>query len=176
MQVCLVAVLLRADGFERYRCDRERTLGLAMGNLQKVLKCAGGAEEVGVGRGGARPGSSARCYSAARERVGAPVQTPTVCRRGWAPLWLNEPWLLFLPVTLQACQPPLCCPRGATLLRNARPPPGNDDIITLRAQDDSDTLMLTFESTKSERLAGVPVGGEAGHAVYKRVGGQVGSA
>jgi proliferating cell nuclear antigen len=41
--VCLVAFLLRADGFEHYRCDRALTLGLHLANFSKILKCAGDA-------------------------------------------------------------------------------------------------------------------------------------
>jgi hypothetical protein len=39
--VCLVTLELRADGFELYRCDRTRTLGISLANLAKILKCAG---------------------------------------------------------------------------------------------------------------------------------------
>eukprot|EP00033_Pygsuia_biforma_P000473 GCRY01000559.1.p1 GENE.GCRY01000559.1~~GCRY01000559.1.p1 ORF type:complete len:261 (+),score=85.51 GCRY01000559.1:127-909(+) len=38
--VSLVAVLLRADGFEHFRCDRAVTLGHNMKNLANVLKCS----------------------------------------------------------------------------------------------------------------------------------------
>jgi len=41
--VCLVTLMLRADGFESYRCDVGRMLGVSIVNLQKVLKCAGGS-------------------------------------------------------------------------------------------------------------------------------------
>ncbi|KAI8466741.1 MAG: PCNA proliferating cell nuclear antigen [Monoraphidium minutum] len=68
--VCLVTLMLRADGFEHYRCDRARTLGISIVNLQKVLKCA-----------------------------------------------------------------------------------GNDDVITLRAQDDGDALTLIFESPNADRIS-----------------------
>lgn len=39
--VCLVALLLRADGFDHFRCDRNVTLGIQLANLSKLLKCAG---------------------------------------------------------------------------------------------------------------------------------------
>ncbi len=39
--VSLVALLLRADGFEHYRCDKNMSLGLSLQSLSKVLKCAG---------------------------------------------------------------------------------------------------------------------------------------
>jgi len=39
--VSLVALLLRADGFEHYRCDRNMTMGMNLSNMSKMLKCAG---------------------------------------------------------------------------------------------------------------------------------------
>ncbi|KAH8104888.1 proliferating cell nuclear antigen [Phellopilus nigrolimitatus] len=38
--VALVAVQLQADGFVKYRCDRPMPLGVNLGSLTKVLKCA----------------------------------------------------------------------------------------------------------------------------------------
>lgn len=38
--VSLCAMRLRNDGFEHYRCDRDMNLGLNLGNLAKILKCA----------------------------------------------------------------------------------------------------------------------------------------
>lgn len=38
--VALVAVKLKADGFQKYRCDRPIPLGVNVGSLTKVLKCA----------------------------------------------------------------------------------------------------------------------------------------
>uniref|UniRef100_A0A7S0RYP4 DNA sliding clamp PCNA n=1 Tax=Chlamydomonas leiostraca TaxID=1034604 RepID=A0A7S0RYP4_9CHLO len=68
--VCLVSFHLRADGFDHFRCDRPQNMGIHIGNLSKVLKCA-----------------------------------------------------------------------------------GNDDIITLKADDNGDTLTLMFESEKQERIS-----------------------
>jgi len=39
--VALVALLLRANDFDHYRADRNLTLGINLGSLAKVLKCAG---------------------------------------------------------------------------------------------------------------------------------------
>ena len=39
--VALVSLLLRSDGFEPYRCDRNLTLGMNVNSLNKILKCAG---------------------------------------------------------------------------------------------------------------------------------------
>eukprot|EP01116_Phalansterium_solitarium_P025069 TRINITY_DN9408_c0_g2_i1.p1 TRINITY_DN9408_c0_g2~~TRINITY_DN9408_c0_g2_i1.p1 ORF type:complete len:263 (+),score=77.92 TRINITY_DN9408_c0_g2_i1:97-885(+) len=38
--VSLVSLLLRADGFEHYRCDRNLSLGINLGSMAKILKCA----------------------------------------------------------------------------------------------------------------------------------------
>ncbi|CAM8961482.1 hypothetical protein QQ045_005358 [Rhodiola kirilowii] len=39
--VALVALLLRSEGFEHYRCDRNLSIGMNLGNMSKMLKCAG---------------------------------------------------------------------------------------------------------------------------------------
>lgn len=39
--VSLVSLFLRNDGFQHYRADRNISLGLNLGSLSKVLKCAG---------------------------------------------------------------------------------------------------------------------------------------
>ena len=38
--VSLVALLLRAEGFEPYRCDRAIQLGINMASMSKILKCS----------------------------------------------------------------------------------------------------------------------------------------
>ena len=38
--VCLVSLLLRAEGFDPYRCDRNVSLGIHIATLTKVMKCA----------------------------------------------------------------------------------------------------------------------------------------
>ena len=38
--VSLVAMQLRSDGFEHYRCDRNLNMGLNLTNMAKMLKCA----------------------------------------------------------------------------------------------------------------------------------------
>ncbi|KAE8672609.1 Proliferating cell nuclear antigen [Hibiscus syriacus] len=38
--VALVALLLRSEGFEHYRCDRNLSMGMNLGNMSKMLKCA----------------------------------------------------------------------------------------------------------------------------------------
>jgi len=39
--VSLVSVTLRADGFDKYRCDRQLAMGMNLGSMSKILKCAG---------------------------------------------------------------------------------------------------------------------------------------
>ena len=38
--VCLVAVNLKSEGFDRYKCDRAVSLGVDMESMAKVLRCA----------------------------------------------------------------------------------------------------------------------------------------
>jgi len=38
--VSLVSMLLRSDGFEHFRCDRNLSLGINLGAMAKILKCA----------------------------------------------------------------------------------------------------------------------------------------
>lgn len=44
--VSLVALLLRSDGFENYRCDRNLSLGINLMSMSKVLKCAGNDDAI----------------------------------------------------------------------------------------------------------------------------------
>lgn len=39
--VSLVALTLRSDGFEHFRCDRNFSMGMNLNNMDKMLKCAG---------------------------------------------------------------------------------------------------------------------------------------
>ncbi|KAJ0678386.1 putative proliferating cell nuclear antigen, PCNA [Helianthus annuus] len=41
MHQAIVSLLLRSDGFEHYRCDRNMSLGMNLGVMAKMLKCAG---------------------------------------------------------------------------------------------------------------------------------------
>merc|ERR1712228_656993 len=38
--VSLVSLNLRADGFDKYRCDRNLSMGMNLGSMSKILKCA----------------------------------------------------------------------------------------------------------------------------------------
>ncbi|CAH8288714.1 unnamed protein product [Heterobilharzia americana] len=44
--VSLVSLLLRSDGFETYRCDRNLSLGLNITSASKILRCASGNDAV----------------------------------------------------------------------------------------------------------------------------------
>jgi len=46
--VCLCSVLLRQDMFTNYRCDRNKSIGLNIPTLSKVLKCAGNDESITI--------------------------------------------------------------------------------------------------------------------------------
>ncbi|KAK6643523.1 hypothetical protein RUM43_005033 [Polyplax serrata] len=39
--VSLVSLNLKCDGFDKYRCDRNMSMGMNIGSLVKILKCAG---------------------------------------------------------------------------------------------------------------------------------------
>lgn len=46
--VSLVALLLRQEGFESYRCDRSIPLGINIASMTKILKCAGNDDSVTI--------------------------------------------------------------------------------------------------------------------------------
>lgn len=46
--VSLVALKLNAEGFDRFRCDKKTALGLNLGSLSKVLKCAGNDDVITI--------------------------------------------------------------------------------------------------------------------------------
>jgi len=46
IHVSLVALELRAEGFELYRCDRSMNMGFKVGGLLKILKCAGNKDSL----------------------------------------------------------------------------------------------------------------------------------
>lgn len=119
------------------RCDRPLTLGLNLASLQKILKCAGGQERMGGwGAGGSHAGPRA----AAGRHV-------LVWRWGSCRLRLCHDAAARL-VDVGASMPPLT-PHTPTPT-----PAGNDDIVTLRANDDGDSITLMFESPKQDRISG----------------------
>ncbi|XP_015123845.1 proliferating cell nuclear antigen [Diachasma alloeum] len=44
--VSLVSLSLRSDGFDKYRCDRNLSMGMAIATMSKILKCAGSEDTV----------------------------------------------------------------------------------------------------------------------------------
>ncbi|RWS29053.1 proliferating cell nuclear antigen-like protein, partial [Leptotrombidium deliense] len=46
--VSLVAVQLKSEGFDKYRCDRSVTLGMNLASLSKILKCAGNDDTITI--------------------------------------------------------------------------------------------------------------------------------
>ena len=38
--VSLVSVSLRADGFDKFRCDRQLSMGMNLASMSKILRCA----------------------------------------------------------------------------------------------------------------------------------------
>ncbi|RZF40894.1 hypothetical protein LSTR_LSTR017095, partial [Laodelphax striatellus] len=39
--VSLVSLNLRSDGFDKYRCDRNLSMGINLASMSKIMKCAG---------------------------------------------------------------------------------------------------------------------------------------
>ena len=63
--VSLVAMQLKSDGFEHYRCDRDMSIGMNMASLSKILKCANNDDVItikaeDVSRSPTRPRNMAR--------------------------------------------------------------------------------------------------------------------
>ncbi|KAL8257507.1 hypothetical protein R6Q59_029548 [Mikania micrantha] len=46
--VALVSLLLRSEGFEHYRCDRNLSMGMNISNMAKMLRCAGNDDIVTI--------------------------------------------------------------------------------------------------------------------------------
>eukprot|EP00823_Brevimastigomonas_motovehiculus_P007801 TRINITY_DN697_c1_g1_i1.p2 TRINITY_DN697_c1_g1~~TRINITY_DN697_c1_g1_i1.p2 ORF type:complete len:336 (+),score=120.65 TRINITY_DN697_c1_g1_i1:50-1057(+) len=46
--VALVNLLIRADGFDHFRCDRNISLGINLTSMAKILKCAGGDDSITI--------------------------------------------------------------------------------------------------------------------------------
>uniref|UniRef100_A0A6M2DJV6 DNA sliding clamp PCNA n=1 Tax=Xenopsylla cheopis TaxID=163159 RepID=A0A6M2DJV6_XENCH len=44
--VSLVSMTLRADGFDKFRCDRNLSMGMNLGSMSKILKCANNEDTV----------------------------------------------------------------------------------------------------------------------------------
>ena len=46
--VSLVSLTLRSDGFDKFRCDRNLSMGMNLGSMAKILKCANNDDTVTV--------------------------------------------------------------------------------------------------------------------------------
>ncbi|XP_077999179.1 proliferating cell nuclear antigen-like [Glandiceps talaboti] len=46
--VSLCSLLLKCDGFQNFRCDRNITLGMNLGSMSKILKCAGNDDSITI--------------------------------------------------------------------------------------------------------------------------------
>lgn len=46
--VSLVSLNLRSDGFDKYRCDRNLSMGMNLANMAKIFKCANNTDTVTV--------------------------------------------------------------------------------------------------------------------------------
>jgi len=44
--VALVCLDLKAEGFEYFRCDKKRELGISLKNMSQILKCAGNDDQI----------------------------------------------------------------------------------------------------------------------------------
>ena len=53
--VCLVSATLKSDGFDRYTCDRDVSLGVDMDSMARVLKCAAKDDIITLSAQGANP-------------------------------------------------------------------------------------------------------------------------
>lgn len=46
--VSLVSLILKSDGFDKYRCDRNLTMGMNLASLTKIVKCANNDDTVTI--------------------------------------------------------------------------------------------------------------------------------
>ena len=46
--VSLIALQLREDGFEKFRCDRNMSLGISLESMTKVLKCSSSEDVISL--------------------------------------------------------------------------------------------------------------------------------
>ncbi|CRK94227.1 CLUMA_CG007742, isoform A [Clunio marinus] len=46
--VSLVSLNMRSDGFDKYRCDRNLSMGMNLANMAKILKCANNTDTVTI--------------------------------------------------------------------------------------------------------------------------------
>jgi len=49
--VSLVSLLLRSDGFDTYRCDKNLSMGIKLPSMSKILKCSGNDDSITIKAG-----------------------------------------------------------------------------------------------------------------------------
>jgi len=96
--VSLVSMQLRADGFDHFRCDRNLSMGINLGNMAKMLKCAGNEDVVtmkvraggeGSGGGGGAGGAAGRAEQLEQRSARRPHKRPRP--RGRRPRFARGP-------------------------------------------------------------------------------------
>jgi hypothetical protein len=123
--VSLVALLLRADGFEHYRCDRSISMGMNLANMVRALTSGRPCRRAGAARA-----TPAAAYRAAAGRGGP----PSAARRCVA---------AAADARRRAAR--RCLP-GLRLQSKMLKCAGNDDIITMKADDNGDVVTFMFEN------------------------------
>ena len=53
--MCLVSVQLSADGFDKYTCERNVSLGVDMDSMSRVLRCAANNDIISIAAEGTSP-------------------------------------------------------------------------------------------------------------------------
>ncbi len=127
--VSLVSMMLRSDGFDHYRCDRNISMGMNLVNMAKMLKCANDKDIVTmkVGRLWSARGES-RCFPARCLNLRA-----ADAGRHAAAACSSE------ALKGKAC----VCGSGAGAHARAR----------AQAEDQGDTITFMFESENQERIS-----------------------
>jgi proliferating cell nuclear antigen len=92
--VALVSVKLDAIGFRKYRCDRPMPLGVNLGSLTKVLKCAKDDDIVTI-----KAGDDADVLNLTYEAKS----------KSFIISFQSEIWLLLRFVHLWSCAPSILC-------------------------------------------------------------------
>ena len=114
--VSLVALLLRADGFDHFRCDRNISLGINLSSMGKVRTRPFAPSPPPPRAPRARRGVPQLCCARAR-----------ICARPW---------------------PHHAAPRSPQVLKCCN----NDDILTLKSDDQTDTMTFVREHQRRPHL------------------------
>ena len=135
--VSLVALLLRADGFEHYRCDRNISMGMNLANMVRPAATEGRCRAQTHAR---HTAGEPPCL--ARSPLhGAPCPSP----QAWRPTPAAVGCVRWAPRGATADSRAFAAFGGhcqAKMLKCA----GNDDVITMKADDNGDTVTFMFEN------------------------------